>query len=174
MSPAFILACIAAYFAMLLSIAWYTSRNATDEGYFLGNKRSPWLAVAFGLIGDSLSGVTFISVPGQVGTAKFSYLQVVFGYVIGYVVIAAVLLPVYYRLQLTSIYSYLRGRFGPNSQKTGAFFFLVSRTIGAAARLYLTASVIQLFIFGQWRVPFAATVATIIGLILVYTYKGGI
>jgi Na+/proline symporter len=109
-----------------------------------------------------------------VGTARFSYLQVVFGYVIGYVVIAAVLLPLYYRLRLTSIYSYLRERFGPRSQKTGAFFFLLSRTIGAAARLYLTASVIQLFIFQQWRVPFVVTVATIIGLILLYTYKGGI
>jgi len=174
MSPVLILACISGYFAFLLLIAWYTSRHATNESYFLGNRASPWYVVAFGLIGDSLSGVTFISVPGQVGTAGFSYLQVVFGYVIGYVVIAAVLLPLYYRLRLTSIYSYLRERFGPNSQKTGAFFFLLSRTIGAAARLYLTASVIQLFIFQQWRVPFVATVATIIGLILIYTYKGGI
>lgn len=174
MSPAVILACICGYFAFLLLIAWYTSRHATNESYFLGNRASPWYAVAFGLIGDSLSGVTFISVPGQVGTANFSYLQVVFGYVIGYIVIASVLLPLYYRLRLTSIYSYLLERFGPNSQKTGAFFFLVSRTIGAAARLYLTASVIQMFVFNQWGVPFVATVATIIGLILVYTYKGGI
>jgi Na+/proline symporter len=174
MSPALVLACVCGYFAFLLLIAWYTSRNANNDSYFLGNRASPWYVVAFGLIGDSLSGVTFISVPGQVGTAKFTYLQIVFGYVIGYVVIAAVLLPLYYRLRLTSIYSYLRGRFGPNAQKTGACFFLVSRTIGAAARLYLAASVIQLFIFGQWHVPFAVTVATIIGLILLYTYKGGI
>jgi solute:Na+ symporter, SSS family len=174
MSPAVILACICGYFLFLLLIAWYTSRNANNESYFLGNRASPWYAVAFGLIGDSLSGVTFISVPGQVGTAKFSYLQVVFGYVVGYIVIARVLLPVYYRLRLTSIYSYLLERFGPNSQKTGAFFFLVSRTIGAAARLYLTASVIQMFVFDAWGIPFVATVATIIGLILLYTYKGGI
>src|SRR4026207_763817 len=111
MSPVFILACIAAYFTMLLSIAWDTSRDANNAGYFLGNKRSPWYAVAFGLIGDSLSGVTFISVPGQVGTAQFSYLQIVLGYVLGYVVIAEILLPLYYRLGLTSIYSYLGERF---------------------------------------------------------------
>lgn len=174
MSPAIILACICGYFAFLLLIAWHTSRNANNEAYFLGNRASPWYAVAFGLIGDSLSGVTFISVPGQVGAANFSYLQVVFGYVVGYIVIARILLPLYYRLRLTSIYSYLLERFGPNSQRTGAFFFLLSRTIGAAARLYLTASVIQMFVFDRWGVPFVATVATIIGLILIYTYKGGI
>jgi solute:Na+ symporter, SSS family len=174
MSPALILACICGYFVFLLLIAWYTSRNAGNDAYFLGNRASPWYAVAFGLIGDSLSGVTFISVPGQVGKANFSYLQIVFGYVIGYAVIGAVLLPLYYRLRLTSIYSYLLTRFGPNSQKTGAFFFLVSRTVGAAARLYLAASVIQVFVFNQWGIPFAATVSTIIVLILLYTYKGGI
>jgi Na+/proline symporter len=174
MSPAVILACICGYFVFLLLIAWYTSRNAGNDAYFLGNRASPWYAVAFGLIGDSLSGVTFISVPGQVGKANFSYLQIVFGYVIGYLIIARVLLPLYYRLRLTSIYSYLLDRFGPNSQKTGAFFFLLSRTVGAAARLYLTASVIQMFVFDKWRFPFWATVAVIIALILLYTYKGGI
>ena len=174
MSPALILACICGYFLFLLLIAWYTSRNAGNDAYFLGNRASPWYAVAFGLIGDSLSGVTFISVPGQVGKANFSYLQIVFGYILGYLVIAKVLLPLYYRLQLTSIYSYLLDRFGPNSQKAGAFFFLLSRTVGAAARLYLTASVIQLFVFDKWGFPFWATVAIIIALILLYTYKGGI
>jgi Na+/proline symporter len=174
MSPALILACICGYFLFLLLIAWYTSRNAGNDAYFLGNRASPWYAVAFGLIGDSLSGVTFISVPGQVGKANFSYLQIVFGYILGYLVIARVLLPLYYRLQLTSIYSYLFDRFGPNSQKTGAFFFLLSRTVGAAARLYLTASVIQMFVFDKWGFPFWATVAIIIALILLYTYKGGI
>lgn len=174
MSPVFVLSCIAGYFGFLLLIAWKTSRNATSASYFLGNKASPWIAVAFGLIGDSLSGVTFISVPGQVGTDRFSYLQIVFGYVLGYVVIAQVLLPLYYRLNLTSIYSYLRGRFGPVSQKSGAVFFLLSRTLGAAARLYLAAGVIQVFVFDQWGVPFAATVGTTILLILVYTLKGGI
>src|SRR5262245_16159352 len=132
MSPAFFLSCIGGYFLFLLLIAWYTSRHATNESYFLGNKASPWYAVAFGLIGDSLSGVTFISVPGQVGAKQFSYLQIVLGYVLGYVVIAQILLPLYYRLNLTSIYSYLLGRFGAWSQKTGSFFFLLSRTVGAA------------------------------------------
>lgn len=174
MSPVAILSCIAAYFCFLLGIAWWTSRNANNDSYFLGNKASPWIAVAFGLIGDSLSGVTFISVPGQVAAAKFSYLQIVLGYVLGYVVIAQVLLPLYYRLNLTSIYSYLRGRFGANSQKTGSVFFLLSRTTGAAARLFLTASVIQLFVFDTWGVPFWLSVTGIIVLILLYTYKGGI
>jgi Na+/proline symporter len=174
MSPGLILACIGGYFGFLLLIAWVTSRNATNAAYFLGNKASPWYAVAFGMIGDSLSGVTFISVPGWVGTSQFSYLQMVFGYVVGYAVIAGVLLPLYYRLNLTSIYSYLRERFGSYSQKTGSAFFLLSRTVGAAARLYLAAGVIQAFVFDAWRIPFALTVAVIIGLMLLYTFKGGI
>lgn len=174
MSPALILACVGGYFAFLLLIAWYTSRNAGNSAYFLGNKASPWYAVAFGLIGDSLSGVTFISVPGKVAADKFSYLQIVFGYVVGYVVIAEILLPLYYKLNLTSIYGYLRQRFGPNSQKIGAVFFLLSRLLGAAARLYLAANVFQVFVFGQWGVPFGVTVSVIIALILLYTYRGGI
>ncbi len=174
MSPVLILTCIAAYFTALLAIAWHTSRNANNAGYFLGNKRSPWYAVAFGLIGDSLSGVTFISVPGQVGITKFSYLQIVLGYVIGYVVIAEILLPLYYRLNLTSIYAYLGPRFGSASQRSGSFFFLLSRLTGAAARLYLAANVIQLFIFDRWGVPFSLSVAIIIALMLIYTYRGGI
>lgn len=174
MSPALILACVGGYFAFLLAIAWYTSRQATNASYFLGNKASPWYAVAFGLISDSLSGVTFISVPGKVAADNFSYLQMVFGYVLGYVVIAEVLLPLYYRLNLTSIYSYLRQRFGPNSQKIGAVFFLLSRTLGAAARLYLAANVFQVFVFDRWGVPFGLTVSVTIALILLYTYRGGI
>ena len=174
MSPLLILLCIASYFSFLLLIAWFTSRNASNAAYFLGNKASPWYAVAFGLIGDSLSGVTFISVPGQVAAAQFSYFQIVLGYVLGYVVIAQLLLPLYYRLNLTSIYSYLRERFGPLSQKTGSLFFLLSRTTGAAARLYLAANVIQFFVFDRWHIPFWFTVGSIIVLILVYTVKGGI
>lgn len=168
------LGCVAAYFAALLGIAWWTSRNAGNAGYFIGNRASPWLAVAIGLISDSLSGVTFISVPGQVGTQQFAYLQVVLGYVVGYVVIAEILLPLYYRMRLTSIYSFLGERFGPATQRTGSFYFLLSRLLGAAARLYLAASVIQLFIFDRWGVPFWASVLGIIALILVYTYRGGI
>lgn len=174
MSPALILSCIGAYFVILLGIAWVTGRNAGRSAYYLGNKASPWYVVAFGLIGDSLSGVTFISVPGSVGTQKFSYLQVVLGYMVGYVVIGAVLLPLYYRLNLTSIYGYLRGRFGAISQRTGAAFFLLSRLLGAAARLFLAATVVQTFVFDAWGVPFWMSVTGIIALILLYTYRGGI
>lgn len=174
MSSAYILACIGTYFIFLLIIARVTSRNANNASYFLGNKASPWYAVAFGMISDSLSGVTFISVPGWVGTTQFSYLQIVLGYLAGYYVIAKVLLPLYYKLNLTSIYSYLLGRFGTVSQKTGSFFFLLSRLIGAAFRLYLAANVIQVFIFDSWGIPFWITVGFIIILILAYTYKGGI
>ena len=161
MSPFLILGCVALYFALLLGIAWFTGRRADSAGYFLGNKSSPWYVVAFGLIGDSLSGVTYISVPGQVGAAKFAYLQVVLGYVLGYVVIAEVLLPLYYRLNLTSIYSYLGQRFGLAAQRTGSAFFLLSRLLGAAARLYLAANVFQTFVFDRMGVPFAVTVAVI-------------
>lgn len=174
MSPTLILGCIAIYFAGLLLIAWITSRNANNASYFLGNKQSPWYLVAFGLIGDSLSGVTYISVPGAVGSGGFSYLQLVFGYFFGYLIISYVLLPVYYRMNLTSIYSYLRERFGFASQKTGSFFFLLSRLLGAAARLYLAAEVLQTFVFQPLGIPFAIAVSIIIILILIYTYKGGI
>ncbi len=174
MSPLWILLCIGCYFGFLLAIAWRTSRGATSGSYYLGNKTSPWYAVAFGYIGDSLSGVTFISVPGQVAISKFSYLQVVLGNLVGYAIIAGVLLPLYYRLNLTSIYSYLGSRFGSRAQKTGSFFFLISRMTGAAARLYLAASVLQSFIFDAWHIPFAVTVSVSILLMLAYTVQGGI
>ncbi len=174
MSPFLILGAVAVYFVALLGIAAWTSRHADTAGYFLGNRNSPWIAVAFGLIGDSLSGVTYISVPGQVGTSRCTYLQVVLGYVLGYVVIAELLLPLYYRLQLTSIYSYLGQRFGIGAQRTGSAFFLLSRLLGAGARLYLAANVFQSFVFDALNIPFALTVSVIIGLILVYTLKGGI
>ncbi len=174
MSPIFIFSCIGGYFLFLLLIAWYTSRNATNDSYFLGNKASPWYAVAFGMIGDSLSGVTFISVPGTVGKDQFSYLQLVLGLMVGYLIIAGVLLPLFYKLNLTSIYSYLETRFGGWSQKTGSAYFILSRTLGAAARLFLAASVIQKFVFDAWGIPFWLSVAGIIGLMLAYTYKGGI
>ena len=173
-TPIIVLSCIAAYFACLLGIAWWTSRGADNAGYFLGNKSSPWYAVAFGLIGDSLSGVTFISVPGQVGAAQFSYLQLVLGYVAGYLVISFVLLPVYYRMNLTSIYSFLHERLGPAGQKMGSIFFLLSRLFGAAARLYLAVTVLQLFVFDAIGIHFAVSVSIVIALILAYTYKGGI
>ncbi len=169
-----ILASVGVYFALLLLIAWRTSRDAGNRAYFLGNQASPWYAVAFGLIGDSLSGVTFISVPGKVATDQFAYLQMVLGFAVGYLVVAQLLLPLYYRLNLVSIYGYLRERFGPRSQQTGAGFFLLSRLLGAAARLYLAANVFQVFVFDRWGVPFWLTVSVIILLMLAYTYRGGI
>ncbi|MBK6772700.1 MAG: sodium:solute symporter [Ignavibacteria bacterium] len=174
MSPFFIITLILLYFSILLSISWYTGRNATSQSYYLGNKKSPWFLVAFGLIGDSLSGVTFISIPGAVAKDQFSYMQIVLGYLIGYIVIAKVLLPLYYKLNLTSIYSFLGQRLGTSSEKTGSFFFLLSRLIGAAFRLYISAAVLQIFIFDQWGMPFAVTSTIVIGLILLYTYRGGI
>lgn len=165
---------IIAYFLFLFIVSWLSGRKADNDSYFLGNKKSPWILVSIGMLSDSLSGVTFISVPGWVGTTQFSYLQIVMGYLVGYFVIARVLLPLYYKLNLVSIYSYLNQRFGKHTQKTGSAFFLISRVVGAAFRLYLTASVLQLFIFDKWHVPFALSVICIIILILLYTFKGGI
>ncbi|MFM1874540.1 MAG: hypothetical protein RL266_277 [Bacteroidota bacterium] len=174
MSPALILSIIAAYFVMLFIIGKVTSKGADNESFFIGNKNSPWWVVAFGMIGTSLSGVTFISVPGWVGTSQFSYMQMVLGYLVGYTVIATVLMPLYYRLNLTSIYTYLDERLGRYSYRTGASFFLLSRTIGASFRLYLVAGVLQLTIFDAWGVPFVATVIGTIVFIWLYTYEGGI
>lgn len=177
MSPLLIIVCISIYFLFLLGIAWFTSRNTNDDAYFLGNKASPWYAVAFGMIGDSLSGVTYISVPGAVAAQQFSYMQLVLGYFVGYLVISKFLLPLYYKSNIISIYSYLEERFGNVSQKTGSFYFILSRTLGAAARLYLAAGVIQIFVFDQItfiHVPFFVSVSVILALMLLYTYKGGI
>lgn len=172
--PAVLATIIILYFLILVGISWWKGRNANDEAYFLGNRASPWYLVAFGMIGDSLSGVTFVSVPGEVGVKNFFYLQIVLGYMAGYLVIAKVLLPMYYRLNLTSIYAYLGSRFGLVSQSTGSFYFLLSRTIGAAFRLYISAGVLHLFLFGPLGIPFALSVSIIIVLILAYTLKGGI
>ncbi len=174
MSHWLILICILIYFLGLLAIGWFTSRKANNDSYFTGNHASPWVVVAVGMIGDSLSGVTYISVPGAVYTNSFHYLQLVLGYFIGYYIISFVLLPLYYRLNLVSIYAYLGGRFGPNAQKTGSFFFLLSRVTGAAGRLFLAAGVIQLFVFDPMGIPFWLSTAGIIALMLVYTMKGGI
>lgn len=174
MSSTLILTCVAAYSILLFAVTWLTSRGATNESFYVGNRSSNWFLVAYGMIGASLSGVTFISVPGSVGTAQFGYLQVILGYLFGYMVIAYVLLPLYYRLNLTSIYSYLKQRFGNSSYKTGAFFFILSRVIGAAFRLYIVVNVLQVFVFDAMHVPFFVTVAIFIGLILLYTYQGGV
>lgn len=174
MSSTLILTCVIAYSIVLFAVTWITSRGSNNESFFVGNRSSKWYLVAYGMIGASLSGVTFISVPGAVGTSSFSYLQVVSGYLFGYVVIALVLLPLYYRLNLTSIYSYLQQRFGNYSYRTGAFFFILSRTVGASFRLYIVVNVLQVFVFDALGVPFFATVAVFIALILLYTYQGGV
>ncbi len=174
MTPELILLVIGLYFLLLVGISWYTSRHADSHDYYIGNKKSIWWLVALGMISDSLSGVTFISVPGNVFGDKFSYMQVVFGYVIGNFITAYVLLPLYYKLNLTSIYSYLGQRYGNTSQKTGSFFFLLSRTLGAAARLFLAAGVLQTYLFEPFHIPFPVSILIIITLILIYTYRGGI
>jgi len=174
MQPIYLLSLIAAYFCVLLLIAYFTGKNDTNDTFFSANKKSPWYIVAFGMIGASLSGVTFISVPGWVQASQFSYMQVVFGYMVGYVVIAYVLIPIYYNLQVTSIYEFLKHRFGPISHKTGFIFFFISRVLGSAFRLFLVASVMQYFIFDAWNVPFEITVIFSILLIWIYTFKGGI
>ena len=162
------------YFIFLVIIARITGQNDTNNDFFKAGKQSPWYLVAFGMIGASLSGVTFISVPGWVQNSEFSYFQVCLGYIAGYVVVAFVLLPIYYKLNLTSIYEYLQQRFGRVSHKTGAFFFFVSRVLGAAFRMYLMAIVLQQFVFEQWQIPFEITVILSIVLIWIYTNKGGI
>lgn len=174
MSPTLIISILVAYFLFLFAISFFTSRKATNESFFIGERKSPWYVVAFGMIGASLSGVTFISVPGWVGSSQFSYLQMVLGYIVGYIVIAKILLPVYYKLNLTSIYTYLEQRFGKISYKTGAAFFLFSRIIGASFRLFLVANVLQITVFDAWNIPFYLTVALTIFLIWIYTFKGGI
>ncbi|MBN4061612.1 MAG: sodium:solute symporter [Flavobacteriales bacterium] len=174
MSPLLILGFILCYFLLLIGISYLTGRDDNNAAFFLGNKKSPWYVVAFGMIGASLSGVTFISVPGWVEASQFSYMQTVLGYLIGYFVIAFVLMPIYYRLNLTSIYSYLEQRFGFWSYKTGAFYFLLSRIIGASFRLYLVATVLQEFVFKTWGVPFEVTVILTILFIWLYTFRGGI
>ncbi len=174
MGPGLILVTFALYTLLIFLISWRTSRKANNESFFIGNRKSPWPVVAYGMIGASLSGVTFISVPGWVGSTHFTYFVIVLGYVAGYAVVSTVLLPVYYKLNLTSIYSYLENRFGRASYKTGSAFFLISRIIGASFRMYLVISVLQLFVFDYYGVPFWVTVVLFMFLIQLYTLKGGI
>lgn len=174
MSTLLIFIIIFCFFSMLLGVSYFTSRNANSETFFTGNRRSPWYLVAFGMIGSTISGVTFISVPGEVGNTAWTYLQFLLGNFIGYWIIALVLIPLYYRLNLVSIYTYLDQRFGIRSYKTGAFFFLVSQTIGASFRLYLAAGVLQIAFFDSLGIPFWLTVFLTLLLIWVYTYRAGI
>lgn len=174
MTAAHILLLIGAYFILLLLISYFTGKNDSNADFFKAGKQSPWYLVAFGMVGASLSGVTFISVPGWVADSQFSYMQVVFGYLLGYMVTAYVLLPIYYKQNVTSIYEYLDGRFGFISYKVGAISFFVSRVLGASFRLFLVAIVLQQFVFDAWSVPFELTVTLSILLIWIYTFKGGI
>lgn len=174
MQPIHIILTIIAYFGVLILISYLTGKSANNQTFFKANNSSPWYLVAFGMIGASLSGVTFISVPGWVATQQMGYMQMVLGYVVGYAVIGLVLLPLYYKLNLTSIYTYLEDRFGRFSYKTGAWFFLLSRTIGASFRLFLVANVFQLILFDAYNIPFWVTVTITILLIWLYTFKGGI
>jgi SSS family transporter len=174
MTPLLVLGMILGYFLLLMLVSQLTSRKADNAAFFLGNRKSPWFVVAFGMLGASLSGVTFISVPGWVLDTNFTYMQMVMGYFLGYLVIAFVLLPLYYRMNLTSIYGYLDKRFGLSAYKTGAAFFLLSRTIGASFRLFIVAEVLQLVVFDAWNVPFWVTVILTILFIWLYTFRGGI
>jgi Na+/proline symporter len=174
MTPLLILSVFLIYTILLFAVTWFTARKADSQSFFIGNKISPWFVVAYGMIGASLSGVTFMSVPGWVKDTQFSYMIVVLGYLVGYFVIALVLLPLYYRLKLTSIYSYLDQRFGYWSYKTGAGFFIISRTLGASLRMFLVINVLQIFVFDAWNIPFWVNVFIFIILIILYTLKGGI
>ncbi len=174
MTPVHILLLIVGYFLLLLLISYFTGKNDSNTDFFKGGRQSPWFVVAFGMIGASLSGVTFISVPGAVESTQFSYMQVVFGYLIGYFVIAYLLMPIYYKFNVTSIYEYLEQRFGTVSYKTGAIFFFLSKVLGASFRLFLVAIVLQQFVFDALGIPFELTVTLSIFLIWVYTFKGGI
>ncbi len=175
MQSSFILIVIVAYFLLLMFISYFTSRKGADnDAFFRANKSSKWYIVAFAMIGTSISGVTFVSVPGMVRNLDMTYMQMVLGFFFGYLVIAYVLLPLYYRLNLTTIYGYLEQRYGQRSYKTGAWFFLLSKIVGAAARLYLVAFILQSLVFDAWGVPFVVTVVGIILIIWLYSHKSGI
>jgi solute:Na+ symporter, SSS family len=173
MSSTLLLSVISLYFILLFFISYLTGKDDSNDSFFLANRNSPWYVISYGMIGVTLSGVTFLSVPGMVGSSEFSYLQMVFGFFVGYFVISRVLLPLYYNLGLTSIYTYLKDRLGYSSYKTGSAFFLLSRTIGSAFRLYLMATVLQFAVFDAWNIPFFITVIITIVLIWLYTHRSG-
>ncbi len=162
------------YVVLLFVITGITSRKADNKTYFTGNRKSPWFVVAYGMIGSSLSGVTFMSVPGDVYTTQFTYFGVVLGYILGYIVIGCLLLPLYYKLNVTSVYEYLGQRIGKEAHKTGSVLFFVSRLLGSALRMYLVIFVLQAFVFDGWNIPIWLTSIVMIIIILLYTFKGGI
>ncbi len=174
MSPYIIIATIAAYLAVLFAVAWISGRRADNQGFFVGNRRSPWYVVAFGMIGAAMSGVTFVSVPGMVGAGGFAYLQMAMGFVVGYFVIAFVLIPLFYRMKIVSIYEYLENRFGLASYRTGAWFFFISKMLGASVRVFLVCLVLQMLVFTPLGVPFSVNVAVMMLLVWLYTFRGGV
>ena len=175
MNSSTILLIISSYFAVLLLISYLIGKkHSGNDAFFLGNKKSPWYVVAFGMIGSSISGVTFVSVPGMVRGADMTYMQMVLGFLLGYAVIAFVLLPLYYKLNLTSIYTYLEERIGKRAYKTGASFFLLARTIGSAARLYIAVFILQTYVFDDWNIPFWFTACLFLVMIWLYTFRGGV
>ena len=174
MSPIAILITIAAYFVILFTISYIAGRKADNEGFFVGNRKSAWYIVAFAMIGSSISGVTFVSVPGMVAASGFSYLQMVLGFVAGQIIIAFVLIPLFYRMNLVSIYEYLENRFGISSYKTGAWFFFISKMLGAAVRLFLVCLTLQLLVFEPFHLPFILNVIITVALVWLYTFRGGV
>lgn len=174
MDPLLILATIIVYFVILFSISYISSRKADNESFFVGNRKSSWYVVAFAMIGSAISGVTFVSVPGMVATNNFAYLQMVIGFAVGQFIIAFILIPLFYKMNLTSIYEYLENRFGISSYKTGAWFFFISKMLGAAVRLFLVCAVLQFLVFEPFGLPFIINVTVSIALVWLYTYKGGV
>lgn len=174
MSPFVVLSIVFGYFILIFVISWHTGKDKGSDAFFLANRKSPWYIVSFGMIGATLSGVTLISIPGWVGESGLSYMQMVLGFLVGYFIVANVLMPLYYRMNLISIYTYLDERFGNYSHKTGSLFFLLSRLLGAAFRVYLMAGVLQLTVADAWAIPFYGTVAVTVLLIWLYTFRGGI
>lgn len=174
MSPLSVIITIAAYFLVLFIVSYIAGRKADNEGFFVGNRKSAWYVVAFAMIGSSISGVTFVSVPGMVGVSNFSYLQMVLGFVAGQFIIAFVLIPLFYRMNLVSIYEYLENRFGGSSYKTGAWFFFISKMLGAAVRLFLVCLTLQLLVFEPFKLPFVLNVIITVALVWLYTFRGGV
>ncbi len=174
MSPVLVLITIAAYFAILFTISYIAGRKADNAGFFVGNRKSTWYVVAFAMIGSSISGVTFVSVPGMVATSNFSYLQMVLGFVAGQFIIAFLLIPLFYKMNLVSIYEYLENRFGLSSYRTGAWFFFISKMLGAAVRLFLVCLTLQLLVFDPLKLPFILNVIATVALVWLYTFRGGV
>ncbi len=174
MSPAVVIITIIAYFVILFTVSYIAGRKADNAGFFVGNRKSSWYVVAFAMIGSSISGVTYVSVPGMVAISNFGYLQMVMGFVAGQFIIAFVLVPLFYKMNLVSIYEYLENRFGVSSYRTGAWFFFISKMLGAAVRLFLVCLTLQLLVFQPLGLPFLLNVIITVALVWLYTFQGGV